>query len=74
MKNVLIVSAHFPPLNTMAAKRYGYMCKYMEENGYKPYILTQRARGGAYLNVKMDLALPVFKEQIIRIGELGINL
>lgn len=73
MKNVLIVSAHFPPLNTMAAKRYGYMCKYMEENGYKPYILTQRARGGAYLNVKMDLASPVFKEQIIRIGELGIN-
>lgn len=46
MKKLLIISSHFPPLNTMAAKRYGYMCKYMKKNGYDPYIITTRSRGG----------------------------
>ena len=73
MKKILIVSAHFPPLNSMAAKRYGYMCKYMEENGYIPYVLTQKARGGSYLNSKLDLESPIPDERIIRIGTLGMN-
>lgn len=73
MKNVLIVSSHFPPLNSMAAKRYGYMSKYMEENGYIPYILTQRARGGSYLNSKLDLECHIPKERIIRVGDIGIT-
>ena len=59
MKKVLIVSSHFPPLNSMAAKRYGYMCKYMEENGFIPYVLTKRERGGGYLNSKLDLEIPI---------------
>lgn len=73
MKKVLIVSYHFPPLNTMAAKRYGFMCKYFEENGYQPYILTVRPRGGGYLNVKLDLKVPVEKKQILKVGDLGIR-
>jgi len=71
MKKVLIISAHFPPLNSMAAKRYGYMCKYMEENGFEPYVLTKKARGGGYLNSKLDLNVPIGKEHIYRIGDLG---
>lgn len=72
-KKVLIVSYHFPPLNSMAAKRYGYMCKYMCENGYEPYVITARARGGGYLNVKMDLTVPIPETNIIRIGAVGIR-
>lgn len=73
MKKVLIVTSHFPPLNSMAAKRYGIMSKYMEANGYIPYVLTQRARGGAYLNTKLDLECPIPEDRIIRIGSLGIT-
>ncbi len=73
MKKLLIISSHFPPLNTMAAKRYGYMCKYMKKNGYDPYIITTRSRGGGYLNSKLDLEVPISEEKIIRIGDLGIN-
>ena len=69
MKKLLIVSAHFPPLNTMASKRYGYMCKYMEKYGFEPYILTTRPRGGGYLNSKLDLEVPLSEERIIRIGD-----
>ena len=73
MKKLLIVSAHFPPLNTMASKRYGYMCKYMEKYGFEPYILTTRPRGGGDLNSKLDLEVPLSEERIIRIGDLGID-
>lgn len=73
MKKVLIVSSHFPPLNSMAAKRYGYMCKYMEENGFIPYVLTKRERGGGYLNSKLDLEIPIDEEYIYKVGDLGIE-
>lgn len=72
LKKVLIVSNHFPPLNSMAAKRYGYMCKYFSENGYEPYVLTTYARGGGYINCKHDLTVPIDDNHIIRIGQLGI--
>lgn len=72
-KKVLIVSNHFPPLNSMAAKRYGFMCKYMYDNDYEPYVITTRARGGGYLNTKNDLAVPIPEENIIRIGAMGIQ-
>ncbi len=42
MRKVLIISYYFPPINMLASKRYGTMCKYLEENGYKPYVLTTR--------------------------------
>lgn len=71
-RKILIVSNHFPPLNTMASKRYGYMCKYFEDNGYEPYILTARPRSGGYLDAKLDLEVPIASSHIIRMGDLGI--
>lgn len=56
----------------MAAKRYGFMCRYLKENGYEPYVLTVRARGGGYLNAKLDLSIPIAEKNVIRIGDLGI--
>lgn len=69
MKKVLIVSYYFPPINMIASKRYGSMCKYFEEYGYKPYILTTRHTRSVWLDVKMELELPVNKDQVIRIGK-----
>lgn len=61
MKKVLIVSYFFPPDSRIACKRYGIMCKYMEQYGYKPYILTTHSKG--------DLKVPISEENIIRIGK-----
>lgn len=72
-KKVLIVSYYFPPLNNMAAKRYGIMCKYLEQYGYTPYVLTTKAHQGGYLNSKLDLETPINTSQIIRIGMVGIS-
>ena len=46
MKKVLIVSYFFPPLNIIAAKRYGTMSKYFIKNGYEPYVLTTTVKEG----------------------------
>ena len=68
MKNVLIVSFYFPPLNSIAAKRYGTMCKYFRENGYEPYILTT-LKDNRFFGSKHDLNVPVSEDNIIRIAE-----
>lgn len=69
MKKVLIVSYYFPPLNTIAAKRYGTMCKYFRQNGYDAYVLTTTLKECQFLSAKRDLELPIPKEKIIRIGK-----
>ncbi len=68
MKKVLIISYYFPPLNSIAAKRYGTMCKYFKENGYDAYILTTVVEDGLYLGAKRDLDVPVAARKIFRIG------
>lgn len=73
MKKVLIVSYHFPPLNSMAAKRYGYMCKYLEDYGYEANILTQRPRSAGYLDAKLELSVSVESNKVCRIGALGVS-
>lgn len=73
MKKVLIVSYYFPPINMIAAKRYGTMCKYLEKYGYKPYIITTRHDKSCGLNVRLDLESPVNEGQIIRIGQARNN-
>lgn len=73
MKKVLIVSCHFPPLNTMAAKRYGYMCKYLADYGYEPSVLTKRARSAGYLDAKLELSVPIESNKVHRIGALGVS-
>ncbi|MCM1237688.1 MAG: hypothetical protein NC489_47095 [Ruminococcus flavefaciens] len=73
MKKVLIVSYYFPPVEVIAAKRFGTMCKYFEENGYKPYVLTTKPYGNWGVDAGMKLELPIDKEQIIRIGTNRTN-
>lgn len=70
-RKVLIVSYLFPPLNCMAAKRYGIMCKYLSKNGYIPYIITAKSRKGCFILSKLDLEIPISKEQITRVGIIG---
>lgn len=70
MRKVLIISYYFPPLNMIASKRYGTMCKYLEKYGYQPYIITTNPDTSCYWKVGFDLALPVDPEQIIRIGRM----
>lgn len=67
MKKVLIVSYYFSPLNTIAAKRYGSMCKYFRQNGYDAYVLTTSLKECQLLGAKRDLEIPIPKEKIIRI-------
>lgn len=70
MKKILIVSYYFPPLNLIAAKRYGTMCKYFEEYGFEPYIITTKHdRAFIEWNVRFDLKLPVSQKQIIQLGK-----
>ncbi|MFN2200026.1 MAG: hypothetical protein ACK2UO_02415 [Caldilineaceae bacterium] len=59
MKNVLIVSQRFPPVNHIASRRFGYMVQFMEEFGWKPWILTQPGTG--------ELSVPIATEQILPI-------
>lgn len=60
MKNILIVSYSFPPLNNIAARRFGEMYKYLKKFGWNPYILTTNSEGN--LHIEVD------ESNIIRIG------
>lgn len=73
MKKVLIISYFFPPVNMMASKRYGTMCKYFEDHGYKPYVITTRCSGINWLNVKTDLECPIEKDHVIAFGRADNN-
>ncbi|MCM3088666.1 glycosyltransferase [Bhargavaea ginsengi] len=61
MKNVLIISYSFPPLNNIASRRFGEMCEYLTMFGWDPYILTTKSNG--------PLETIVEEDKIIRIGE-----
>lgn len=73
MKKVLIISYYFPPINMIASKRYGTMCKYFAEYGYEPYVLTTNHDRNTIYDVGLDMELPIAKEQIIRIGKNASN-
>lgn len=73
MKKVLIISYYFPPINMMAAKRYGTMCRYYEKGGYKPYVLTTRCNKVSWLDVKAELECPISEKQVIRVGREDKN-
>ncbi|MCE5286202.1 MAG: glycosyltransferase [Pelosinus sp.] len=61
MKNVLIISYHYPPVNNIAARRYGYMVKQLEKCGWTPWIITTNSVGA------LPDSLP--QNRVIRIGE-----
>jgi len=65
MKKVLIISYHFPPVNTIGARRFGEMAPYLEKFGWQPFILTTNSKG--------DLPVLISEENIIRIGENCFN-
>lgn len=71
MKTVLIVSYFFPPLNNMAAKRFGVMCKYFREYGYQVVVLTSKPHVNCFLHTKLDLHVSEKIHKIIRIGLTG---
>lgn len=73
MKNVLIVSYIFPPVNMIASKRYGTMCKYFEENGYMPYILTTKHDEVMETGMRLDCEIPINKRQIMQVGSVRRN-
>lgn len=60
MKTVLVVTPHFPPLNNIAARRFGWMCTWFEEFGWSPYVLTTHSEG------PISLSIPA--SRIFRIG------
>ena len=68
LKKVLIVSYFFPPINMVAARRYGTMCRYFRRYGYEPYVITTKQGRNSSWDVNMDLELPIEREHIIKIG------
>lgn len=72
-KKVLIISEHFPPLNSMASKRYGIMGRYLGEYQYQPYVITANQKKGCFLSAKLDLDVPFEEKRILRVGETGSN-
>lgn len=73
MRKVLIVSYYFPPVSMIASKRYGTMCKYFEENGYIPYVLTTKHYENREAGISLGQKIPIDKEQVIRIGNVRHN-
>lgn len=73
MRRVLVVSYYFPPLNNIAAKRFGNMCKYFKEFGYQTIVLTSNPHGSCFINTKLDLEVPGNIHEIIRIGRTGAS-
>ena len=57
---MLIITYSFPPLNNIAARRFGDISKYLEINGWEPFILTTNSVG--------SLKIPLPEKKIIRVG------
>lgn len=60
MKKVLIISFDYPPIGNVAARRFGDLTNYMNENGWEPYVLTTNSSG--------TLPVRISESNIIRIG------
>lgn len=60
-RDVLIVSYSFPPLNNISARRFGEMAPYMEEFGWRTWVITTNSSGP--LSVRLN------QSQIFRIGK-----
>ena len=73
LKKVLIITHWFPPMNMIASKRFGVMCRYFEKYGYKPYVLTTEAHKIAGNGFSIDMKCPLDEEQITRIGQMGMR-
>lgn len=63
MKNLLIISYSFPPLNNIAARRFGQMVQHLEGHGWLPWVLTASASG--------PLPQPLPAERVLTLGSHG---
>jgi hypothetical protein len=60
MKRVLIITYSFPPLNNIAARRFGEMSPYLTDFGWEPTIITTNSQGSLSVNIPQG--------NIIRVG------
>ncbi|MEM4360091.1 MAG: hypothetical protein QXT45_06145, partial [Candidatus Bilamarchaeaceae archaeon] len=60
LKNVLIITTGFPPMNNISARRFGGMVQYMEEFGWRPWVVTLESQG--------SLPVDIPESQVVRIG------
>lgn len=60
LKNVLIITTGFPPMNNVSARRFGGMVQYMEEFGWRPWVVTLGSQGSLPVNIP--------ESQIVHIG------
>lgn len=51
MKKVLIITYSFPPLNNIAARRFGELAPYMRSLGWEPIILTTSSKGSLPIRI-----------------------
>lgn len=63
MKNLVIVVQVFPPSTAIGARRFGEIAPYLEEFGYKPWIITMHSPGTPCSRIP--------KNQIIEIGNFS---
>ncbi|MEA1951346.1 MAG: hypothetical protein U9N87_08175 [Planctomycetota bacterium] len=59
-KHVLVVSHSFPPLNNIAARRFGFLVPHLARHGWTPWVLTTESSG------PLPVGMP--ERQVIRIG------
>lgn len=74
MKKVLIISYHFSPLNSMGAKRYGTMHKYMRQYGFTPFVLTtnvpRKLSADFSADADIDLKNVIDENRVVRVGRI----
>lgn len=61
MKNLVIVVQVFPPSKTIGARRFGEISPYLEEFGYRPWVITMKSPGHPTNRIPQN--------QVIEIGE-----
>ncbi len=59
-KHVLVISHSFPPLNNIAARRFGFLTPHLARHGWTPWVLTTESSG--------PLPMGIPQQQVIRIG------
>jgi glycosyltransferase involved in cell wall biosynthesis len=62
MKNVLLISYYFPPMNSVASLRAGKLAKYLPSFGWQPWVLTVVPSPA----VSQDLPVEILDDYIIR--------
>ncbi len=63
MKNMLLITYFFPPLNHIAARRFGEIVEHMTSFGWMPWILTTHSSGSASVNISESNIIRISKHQ-----------